>query len=216
MRPNYPLQFFADASIFSDNQIKDAKWGGGVSWEVIDGVRLNGRYMSDKVFTVGFDLSMGSYGVGYRSVNNKDSKNNFGSYSLRFGSNDRAYFKDISPIKYFVKLDLNGGVKYQTYQYFDNSQTLKNILDKLDLVEQKPEVLGVVVNTSGMAMSPAIAWEIRDKLSELKAKGKTVFVYIDRIGIGGYYFAVQALSQFYRQSRLPDCGRPYYEYYDRL
>ena len=83
---SYPLALFADASLYTANNLdfddlfaksvnlkNGLRYSYGVSWEVVDGIRVNGRMFSnpyingteinEDYYSLGFDLSLGTYGV---------------------------------------------------------------------------------------------------------------------------------------------------------
>lgn len=186
---SYPLALFADMGMFNDQDFEDARWSAGVSWEVLDGFRVNGRYFDDESIAFGVDISFGTMGIGGIGNANKDGDFTRSSYAVRLGALDRTIFDDVSEPKYYMIMDLRGTMDYQGYAWFGNKRTLLNTLETLDAAKESGQIKGVVINTSGMAINYEMLWEIREKLQELKDAGIKIYVFIDRMGMTQYHFA---------------------------
>lgn len=185
---NYPLTLFADAATFQLDNFDDLMWSAGISWEFLDGIRVNARYFENERINVGFNVSLGKTGLAFQQ-NQIDDDNSGQTFFFRFGGNDRTIYEELDIIKYYVKMNLSGPIKYTRFALFDNSRILYDILNRLDEVRDNESIKGIVINTQGMQTSPAIAWEIRDKLKEIKEKGKEVVMFIERANYFSYYFA---------------------------
>lgn len=185
----YPLALFADASLFNKQSIDKALWSAGVSWELIDGVRLNARYFSTKGFSVGADLSFGNIGVAFNQMYDQNGKSGNGASSVRLGALDRTIFPELNPEKKFLKLDINGEIKYRKNLLFDNSTTLLEIINKIEKAKVDKNINGIVINFTNISANKELLWEIRQKLQSFKESGKQVVIFIDRAGIDGYHFA---------------------------
>ncbi|MFP4544426.1 MAG: hypothetical protein ACLFQU_09330, partial [Candidatus Kapaibacterium sp.] len=61
--PDYPLAIFGDYAIYGDENLKAGRWSAGVSWEILDGIRVNTRYFNTEHLAVGVNLSFGSMGL---------------------------------------------------------------------------------------------------------------------------------------------------------
>jgi len=46
-----------------------------------------------------------------------------------------------------------------------------------------------VLNLASFETRPSLAWELRQKLLEIKATGKEIVIHMDRLGMIGYYLA---------------------------
>jgi len=184
---SYPLTLFADVSTYQFRNYDNALWSGGVSWEFLKGLRLNGRYFDNKSLSVGLDISFGDNGVSI--LRNENDGNSRQSYSVRLLGKDRSIFDDINVPQYYIKMNLAGKIKYQNYKYFDNSRTLLSIINRIDKAEKDKTVKGIVINAIGMSTSKALLWEIRERLRKFKMSGKKVIIFIERVGIDQYHFA---------------------------
>ncbi len=189
--PDYMLTIFGDYGMFNDQNLRQGTWSGGFSWEFLDGLRLNGRYFSDKTTTIGLDISFGSYGISaLTGIENSTSELISNTYNFRLGASDRSILKDLlRGQRRFSKLDLTGGIKYQKFMLFDNSRTLLGILQQLDAVKKNESLEGILINATNLSANREMLWEIREKLKEFKESGKKIVIFIERANIDMYHFA---------------------------
>ena len=185
----YPLAFFADASMFNNQSIDQALWGAGISWELVDGIRINSRYFSNQSFSVGLDVSFGNMGVSLNQLMDKNGNTGNGAASIRIGALDRTIFKDLTPQRNYMKLDLSGEIKYQRNILFDKSLTLYNTIQQIHKAKKDKSISGIVVNFTNTSANKELLWEIRKELEDFKSNGKSVIIFVDRLGIDGYEFA---------------------------
>lgn len=185
----YPLTFYADFSRQNGQEWDNLSWSAGASWEIINGIRVNGRYFKEKNFMVGVDLSTGGTGYSGAAHLDQDGKNGFNTWSIRVGGNDRTIFDDLVVPKFYVKMDLTGTPTYTKFTWFDNSTTLFDILNTIELAKHNKNVQGIVINTAQFDAPRAILWEIREKLADFKSIGKKVVVYLERADHDMYAFA---------------------------
>lgn len=183
------LTVFADYVFKRNNASNKAPWSVGAAVEALPGVRVTARYFDSKFLNVGLDLSLGNLGLTTQAHYNQDQKYVSNTYGLRLGAYDRNLLATLFKSEDYVKVDLNGSIKYQKYQMFDNSKTLLSILNQLDAVKNDKNIKGLNINTSGIQISREMLWEIRAKLQELKDHGKEIWIYIDNASIDLYHFA---------------------------
>ena len=189
---NEILTLFADY-IFGNGRLQeDLEWSTGAVAEVLPGIRISGRYFSDHAFNIGAGLSFGRLGLTSESRFSKDGKYGYNIYGIRIGSYDRNVIQNFSKDKDYVNMNLLGGMKYQRYRLFDNSNTLLSTLKDIDAAGRDKSVSGIVLNLSGMQINREMIWELRESLEAFKRKGKHVIIYLDRAGIDGYYLASAA------------------------
>jgi protease IV len=184
----YPLAVYADAAMFDYQKIKNFNWSTGISWEFLDGIRINGRYFKDKTLSVGLDLSLGEIGFSSQSQFDDKQKYNYNSYSIRVGAYDRTVFDKFSFGDAYIKMDLKGNIKYQNFLWFDDSNRLIDLINKIETAKQESSIKGIVLNISGMNANMEIAWEIRKKLLEFREYGKKVIIFMDRASMSMYHF----------------------------
>jgi protease IV len=186
------ITLFADYVFGNGRLPEDLKWSTGAAAEVLPGIRITGRYFSNHTFNIGAALSFGRIGLTSDSRFSKDGKYGYNIYGIRVGSYDRNILQKLQSGKDYVNLNLLGGMKYQRYRLFDNSNTLLNTINNIDAATKDNTVSGIVLNLSGMQINREMIWELREKLEAFKAKGKHVIIYLDRVGIDGYYLASAA------------------------
>ena len=187
---NYPLALFGDFAMFGDQEFEDGRWSAGVSWEVIDGIRLNTRYFDSEMLAVGVDLSFGDMGVSGTGLNDANNDEfNRTSLTYRFGAKDRSVVDFFDEPTYYMVLDLNGGMGYTSPEFFGKKKTLLKTLRRLETAKNNDMIKGILANTSGMNINYEMLWELRQELEEIKLRGKEIIVFVDRMGIQGYHFA---------------------------
>ncbi|MFO7445487.1 MAG: signal peptide peptidase SppA [Ignavibacteriaceae bacterium] len=168
------------------------KWSAGAAVEVFPGVRLTGRYFENKFFNAGIQVSFGRAGVFTQAGFSSDGDYERNIMGIRIGAYDRNPFAEISEDSKYLDINLLGGVKYQRYRFFDNSNTLFNLLQQIDAAKNDKAVSGIAINTSGMRINREMIWELREKLMDFKESGKHVIVYFDRLQIDGYHLVSAA------------------------
>lgn len=185
------ITLFGDYLINNGKRDKIEKdlWSAGAAIEVIDGLRLTGRYFETKQFTAGIQLGLGHLGFSTQSHFGKNEKHAYNSYGIRIGGYDRNLITRLFPSKKYASMDLNGEIKYQRYILFDRSNTLKSLIAEIDAVKSDRNTQGLVINTSGLKASREMLWEVREKLRELRSAGKKVVIFIDNPGMDIYHFA---------------------------
>ena len=186
------LTLFADYAFGNGKSKDDLKWSTGAVAELLPGIRVAGRYFSNHYFNIGVGFSFGRLGLSTQSRFSKDGTYGYNIYGIRVGSYDRNIIQTMETKKDYVNLDLLGGMKYQRYRLFDNSNTLYNTLTEIDAASGDNTTAGIVINLSGMSINREMIWELRDKLEKFRSHGKKVIVYLDRVNIDGYYLASAA------------------------
>jgi protease IV len=183
------LSLFADYAFGNGKLHEDLKWSTGAVVEPLAGIRISGRYFSNHFFSFGAEISFGRIGLTTESHFSKDGKYGYNVYGIRIGAYDRNIIEQFKKKTDYVNLDLLGGMKYQKYKLFDNSNTLFSTLNDIDAASEDKSVAGIVLNLSGMHINKEMIWELREKLEAFKNKGKHIVIYLDRVNIDGYYLA---------------------------
>jgi protease-4 len=186
---NEVVTLFGDYVFRKDRNPNDIKWSTGVAVEPIDGLRITGRYFDTEIFNVGIQLSFGNAGLTTQTHFDKDGNHSFNTYGIRVGTYDRHPFRVFSEGKDYAKLNMYGRVSYQRFQFFDDSQTLIEILKQIEAAKNDETISGITINTSGMRVNREMIWELREALKEFKSTGKKVIIYIDRAGMDELHFA---------------------------
>lgn len=169
--------------------IEKENWSAGAALELLPGIRITGRYFDTKAFTAGIQLSFGNIGFTSQAHYDNDQKYSYNTYGVRIGSYDRNPFTMLFPRKDYLSIELKDNVKYQRYKFFDNSNTLLELLSQIEATKEDKSITGIAINTSGMSVEPEMLWELRDRLADFKKTGKQVIIFIDNTDIHGYHFA---------------------------
>jgi len=186
---NESITIFGDYVIKKNKNPQDIEWSVGVILEPIDGLRITGRYFDKDIFDLGIALSFGNAGITVRTNFDKDGSHAFNTYGIRVGAYDRHPFTAFSKNSEYVKMELIGPLKYQRYRFFDNANTLMDLISKIEAAMEDESVSGIAINTSGMRINREMIWEVREELKEFRASGKKVVIYIDRADINVYHLA---------------------------
>jgi hypothetical protein len=182
--PHYPLAFFADAAwndeFDFEDDIEDLTWSAGLSWEVVDGIRLNGRYMSENAMyagndavSVGIDVSFGRVGVAYQANAENTDDTDIASHTFVYRVShyrDRNIFDGMGVDKRHKHIiinpsrnSLNGLIPFVS---FGGSQAkLTTILKKFDKIKADKAIHTVYLNVRDFALSYAELWEVREKIN---------------------------------------------------
>lgn len=191
LRPlgNELITLFGDY-IFTKDAIKqEVNWSFGGVIEPVDGIRITGRVYEGKTFNIGTQLSFGRFGFNYQSHFNNDQKHSHNTYGIRIGAYDRSMFQGLLSSDKYIQMDLFGGIRYQRYQLFDNSNTLIDLVKQIDAAKRDQSVKGIAINLSGINANREMMWEVRQKLQDFKSTGKKIIVYADRLNIDTYHLA---------------------------
>ncbi len=186
---NELVSFFGDYAVKQNYLPGENKWSAGAAVEAVPGIRITGRYFDSKSFNLGVELSLGRIGFSSGAKYDNSGKYSYNIYGIRVGGYDRNPLAAFSKKDKYVDINLIGPLKYQKYLLFDNSNTLLNLINEIDAAKDDKSVAGIAINTSGMKINYEMIWELRKKLSEFKAAGKHVVIYIDRPDIETYDLA---------------------------
>jgi protease-4 len=189
---NEVLTLFADYALLNTQSLKQGSWSYGAVVEALPGIRVTGRLFSTHAFAVGVSFSFGRVGISTQSTWDANSKHAYNTYALRLGAYDRTVLSKLMKKSHYVQMDLNGGMKYQRFIFFDDSNTLRSTLEAIKAAKEDETVGGIAINTSGMQINREMLWELREQLRDFKASGKKVIIFIDRLSIEEYQFATIA------------------------
>ena len=156
-------------------------WSTGAVVELVQGLALTGRFFSDRALRVGLRIGLGAADFQAQTQGRAQQ-----TYAARFGAQRGNLFR---PRARYLSLELSGPVRHRRFAYFDESQSLLNLIALLERARRDPSIKGVAINASGLRISPALGWELREKLRQIRAGGQRVVVYIDRVDISGYHWA---------------------------
>ncbi len=183
------VTLFGDYALARGTTLREGSWSTGAVLEPLPGVRLTGRYFDSHAFSIGLGFSLGQIGASAQSTFNDDRRRAFNTWTVRLGAHDRTVLQRLMHNRRYLQMSLYGPVKYQTYRWFDDGQTLAGILQTIGAARSDPTVAGIAINAAGMSMNRTMIWEIRNALAEFRATGKKVVMYVDRAGIDEYHLA---------------------------
>ncbi|RMH73576.1 MAG: signal peptide peptidase SppA [Gemmatimonadetes bacterium] len=184
------LTLFGDYGLQEHSSVEEGHWSVGGIVELLDGMRLTARYFDTEAFNVGVNFSFGHESVTMQSHYDAEQEHLFNSYSVRLGGRERSVIRDrYLHQKRFIRVEMNGSLRYQTYQWFDDGKTLMDYIDWIQQAKEDPAVGGMMINLSGMKINREMLWELRQELLDFQSTGKTVIMYADRLGIDEYHFA---------------------------
>jgi len=156
---------------------------------------IKGLFLSGRFFPKNMNLSFGlKVSAGYMSgayQTHLDNSFNFNNYtmSVRSGAREPNPLEQFEKKRYYLHIDLNGYLDYQSQSLFNRTITLLNIIKNIREAETDPTIGGILINTSGFYADREKIWEIRQALSHFKSTGKKVIVYIDYANIDLYFLA---------------------------
>ena len=156
-------------------------WSTGAVVELVPGLALTGRLFEDRALSVGLRL-----GLGAADFQAQARGRTFQTYAARVGAQHGNLFR---PRARYLSVELSGPVQHRRYAFFDDSQSLLELIALLERARRDPAIKGLAINASGLRISPALGWELREKLRQIRAGGQRVVVYIDRVDISGYHWA---------------------------
>ncbi|MEW6751828.1 MAG: S49 family peptidase [Candidatus Latescibacterota bacterium] len=204
-------------TLFAESWSDDVdNWSAGAVVQVVPGVQIAGRLFEGRVFTVGVHLGAGALGVEslarYRERRlparrrayspapgawttvqegpRHDYVHAFNTYLVRLGTPERSVLtRLLEPRDRYLKLELDGPVRYRKFPLFDDTRTLAELVVLLRHVRRDPGVAGLAVNLSGLEISQEASYELRSLLQEVRRTGKKLVVYVDEADLPRYHLA---------------------------
>ncbi len=194
------VTLFGDAAVDKGDKFKDILWSAGAAVEPLGGIAVRFKIYEGGEYTAGLSISSGGTRIVGSPRFDKDGNRSYSTYGVRVGAPqkgnvlDQAVMKAIPKKlfeKEFIKLDFDGEIRYRRFQYFDrHGHTLMELLEKLESVKHDPMTAGLALKiTEEMSGSWEMLWEVREKMKEVQAAGKTIVVFFERGGMRGYYLA---------------------------
>ena len=155
-------------------------WSTGAVVELVPGLALTGRMFADRALSVGLRI-----GLGTADFQAQAQSRTFQTYAARFGAQRGNLFR---PRARYLAVELSGPIQHRRYAFFDDSQSLLSLIALLERARRDPAIKGLAINASGLQISPALGWELREKLRQIRAGGQRVIVYIDRVDMYNYHW----------------------------
>lgn len=193
LRPfgNEVLTLFGTYLVKKDLPNKE-KFSAGLIIKPISGLRIFGKAIENENFVTGIEIGLGSVSLSSQSFVDKDSKIFLNTSGIRVGSFDHNILDHFSKDKNYLSLNLTGGLKYQRFQFFDDSKTLLELLTNIDAAKHDPSVQGIAIDMTEMNINYEMCWELNEKLQDFKSAGKKVIVFFERGGMKEYFVASAA------------------------
>ena len=191
---NEKVTVFADGVFSNDDVEDDFTWAAGAAFEPLPGIGFQAKYFESEVFQIGLSLSFGIDGVSSIAHYDKNSHRSYSTHSIRAGNHQKSFIeKTIAKDKLIVEMPFNNKLEYRKYILFDEGRSLKETLDELEQVKNDDRVAGIALSiTEEFNASWELVWEVREKIKEVRAAGKKVYVFIERVEQRGYYLASAA------------------------
>ncbi len=180
---------FTQYSPDNDNTESSSNWTIGAAGDPIPGLTLSLQWAGEENFRLACRVQLKNMGFsGILPLSQDASRVSLCLHTGDAGSNniDR-HFRQQSD---YLSLEIEGQVVYRRPRWGGGRiKTLTGILHSLNDALNDSGVAGVAIRLSGIGPSAELAWEIRRKLDELKAKGKRIIIFIDRPGMAGFHLA---------------------------
>jgi protease-4 len=155
---NEKLTLFADFVHQNFSNTKSDKWSSGIIIEPFEGIQIIGRYFDTKSFSAGIQISFGRFSILQSNVFDKSGNAINQIQGIRLGSYDRNILNKVIKKEKTHQIDLNGQIKYQKFQLFDNSKTFYGLIDRLNKIKDDKSITTIEINTSGIAASRVFLW----------------------------------------------------------
>lgn len=198
------LTFFAEYALTGGQRWDDGAAGLGLAVQPLQGLRLGLRARErdgDWHPTWSLGVTLNSLGLGVLPAFDADGDRTGTAWlvesdppraPLPAGLLPNPLAGAAAPRIAVVNLE-NKVLTYQKPRLFDDSRVAWLDLQRaLDAVRDDPRLDGVAVNLAGLRGRPSLLWELRERLADLRERGKTVDVHIDRAGMLLYPVAAVA------------------------
>lgn len=187
------LTLFADGALREDRTLAGTPWSAGASVEIVPGLRMVGRYLSDERLTAGIRVDFGRAGGGSH-VSVSDGTVGPATYMIRAGQfTPDALAQTAGDERRRMEIELDGRIDYRSPPlaglFGDVPPRLYELLDAIDAAARDDRVSVIAVRMAGTSVLPEHAWEIREALRRARRDGKTVLVYLEDAGMTGYHLA---------------------------
>ncbi len=180
-----------DYLFFGGEQFTDGSFTGFTEIELKEGLWLQGHVDESGAFGLGLSFAFGEAQTG--SYANFDDKAGFsrGVLSQKYSYNQSGY-AFFEPNRYIV-LKLSGSYpeeREESFLWRKSNRTFADLVLGLDRISDDEHITGVALKIGRTGLGWAQLEELRDKLSELRRKGKTVVAFLEPFsGTGSYYLA---------------------------
>ncbi len=126
-----------------------------------------------------------------------------GMVSLAMGGKEDIVVKDNSILVVDLSDPISDKDLHDPFERFDwrkmelkTQNNLYNALKAIEYAKDDPQIEGILIRSSGLAMSRTEAQELRDALKDFRSCGKFIYAYAENFGQFSYYVASVADSVF--------------------
>jgi len=198
------LTLFADYALTGDQRWGDGAAGLGLAVQPVPGLRLGLRARErdgDWLTTWSLGVTLDNLGLGLLPAFDADGERTGTTWLVETDPPRAPLPRDLMPViptrtaaPRIAVLNLENKVlTYQKPRLFDDTRVAWLDLQRaLDAVRDDPRLDGVAVNLAGLRGRPSLLWELRERLADLRERGKTVDAHLDRAGMLLYPVAAAA------------------------
>ncbi|MGH7339772.1 MAG: S49 family peptidase, partial [Candidatus Rokuibacteriota bacterium] len=186
------VTLFGDYAVRTGQVWTEGDLEAGISLRPLAGVDATFKLQPEGAYQVGLGVTVGRFG--FTALPRYDTDGNHQETHFLARANPSAPGFDLdsklSEGRRMLEVDLHGRLAYQKYRWGDSGTLpLLEVIEELEFARRDPTVSGVVLSLSGLSGNPEMIWEIRVKLEQLRASGKSVVAYVDRVGLSELYLA---------------------------
>ena len=189
------LTVFGDYTTRTGQKWTEGDLEAGVALRPLSGVDASFKLQPEGEYQFSLGVTVGRFGVSALPRYDTDGHHQETHYLVRANPETPGFDIDaeLNEGKRVVEVDLNGRLAYQRYRWGDEGTIpLLGVIEELEFARRDRTVGGVVLHLSGLTGNPEMLWEVRVKLEQLRAEGKTVVAYVDRVGLSELYLASAA------------------------
>ncbi|MBT3343021.1 MAG: hypothetical protein HN712_25260 [Gemmatimonadetes bacterium] len=185
------LTLFAEGVRSSAAAGAERFWSLGVDARVAEGLYVSSRFLDGRSISLGIRAQFGPGGIESQARDRGKRAGTRRSFALRLGPHrGDALTRYRKPA--YLDLPLTRPVRHRTFRVLDESDSHLQLLLDLEHVKEDPRVMGVAIDLTGLQIDPALSWELRQQLLDLRAEGHFVVVYIHRADLRRYHLASAA------------------------
>jgi protease-4 len=194
------LTLFADWTVNDDQAFfNGGVWGAGAELRPVRGLHLGFKareqpQTGDIDYAGMLGVTLGFFHAAALPVYNEDGDHLGTSGLLRSRPPFRGFTFDAAMFargdRIFPLSLENRVLTYQKYRLFDKQRVAwLDLLPLLNNLRDDGNVDGIALNLTGFRGRPSLLWELRQKLQEVQAAGKKVYIHADRLTPNTYYLA---------------------------
>jgi protease-4 len=191
------LTLFADAAWEDDlDALADLPWSAGASVEVVRGVDLVGRVFDSEAFTAGLRVELGRLGLDSQSRVTPSGDYDGQIHRVRLGAHAPSALGDaVQAGRKRLEVDAND-LPYRrpgiAALLGEDDSRFYPVLRSLNEAADSDRIRTVALDLADFQATPEQAWEVRQAIRRVQARGKRVVAFVREPGITTYHVASQA------------------------